>query len=74
MDYATNVVRINALARKLQKKTADSFADKKEVYLLATDIMMEANEIRRAANNERGRFANNLWDRLVNLLGFGRFR
>lgn len=72
MDYSTNVVRIGALARKLQNKTADSFANKQEVYLLATDIMLEANEIRRSMQDERWRTLNNWRFRLARLLGLWR--
>ena len=72
MDHSINVVRIGALARKLQKKTANSFADKQEIYLLATDIMLEANEIRRGINNARGRSFDYWWLKFARLLGFRR--
>jgi hypothetical protein len=46
MNLGEYVTRINLLARKLTTDTADSFADKSEIYKLATDIMLEANRIR----------------------------
>lgn len=68
IDYAESVVRINALARKLQKKTSSSFADPQEVYLLVTDIMLESNKIREAISG-RGNAFSAVRDWIANLLG-----
>jgi predicted small metal-binding protein len=43
-DHSNSVVMIGALARKLQNAAAGD--DRKEVYKIATDIMLEAHHIR----------------------------
>lgn len=51
-DYAQNVVAIGVLARQLQKQAAHPNNDG-AVYKLATDIIMECQEIRRIASQPR---------------------
>lgn len=50
-DYSKSVVAINALARELQKKAAVP-NNEKAVYKLATDIMLECQEIRDLTKQE----------------------
>lgn len=51
-DYASNIVAVNAMARELQKKSAKPFNDA-EIYKIATDIVMECQEIRRKTNQPK---------------------
>lgn len=51
-DYAGSVVAVNALARELQKKAANP-SNIGEVYKLATDIILECQEIRRLTNQPK---------------------
>ena len=51
-DYSSNIVAVSALSRELQKKSAKPFNDA-EVYKLATDIIMECQEIRRKTNQPK---------------------
>lgn len=50
-DYSKSVVAVNALARELQKKAAVPNNDR-EIYKLATDIMLECQEIRDLTKQE----------------------
>ena len=47
LELGFRVTKINAMARDLNHLTASSFTDKQEIYKLATDIMLEASEIRK---------------------------
>lgn len=51
-DYANNIVAVNVMARQLQKKAAHP-NNHAEVYKLATDIIMECQEIRRMTNEPK---------------------
>lgn len=51
-DYSMNIVAVGAMARELQKKSAKPFNDA-EVYKIATDLIMECQEIRRKTNQPR---------------------
>lgn len=48
-DYSSSVVAINALARKLQKEAAHP-DNVQAVYKIATDIMLECQNIRQLTN------------------------
>jgi hypothetical protein len=54
-NLGLSVARLNALSRELQIASADSFAPKKAIYQIATDIALEANEVRQMLeeSNER---------------------
>ena len=74
-NLGLSVTRLNALSRELQSASADSFAPKKVIYQIATDIAMEANEVRQmiGESNERRSPICVFFDWFRNLLGFRRF-
>jgi hypothetical protein len=73
MNHGYHITRLNALVRRLQSDSADSLADKKRIYELATEIMLEANHIR-GIMDERRTTASYIFGRALNLLGFRRVR
>jgi hypothetical protein len=71
MNHGYHITRLNALVRKLQSESADSLADKKRIYELATEVMLEANHVREVMN-ERRTYPSAFIDRFLNLLGLRR--
>jgi len=73
-NLGSSVTRLNALSRELQIASADSFAPKRVIYQIATDIAMEANEVRQmmGEQNERRSPVCVFLDWLRGLLGLGR--
>jgi hypothetical protein len=53
-DHSNSVVLIGTLARRLQNAAASN--DKKQMYELATDIMLECHHIRQVLGEPRGLF------------------
>jgi hypothetical protein len=74
-NIGLSVTRLNALSRQLQIASADSFAPKRVIYQIATEIMMEAHEVRQliGESNERKSSVDVFLDWCRNLLGFRRF-
>ena len=54
MNIGFHTARLNILTRKLTQMTSDSFAEKAGVYLLITEIMLEANHIREMTKDQMG--------------------
>jgi hypothetical protein len=71
MNHGYHITRLNAIARKLQTESADSLADKRRIYELATEIMLEANHVREIMDGRRTH-SDSIFDRALNLLGLRR--
>jgi hypothetical protein len=54
MNIGFHTARLSILTRKLTQMTSDSFTEKAEVYLLITEIMLEANHIREMTKDQIG--------------------
>ena len=58
MNIGFHTARLNILTRKLNEAISSSFAEKSEVYLLITEIMLEANHIREITKDQTGQLRN----------------
>jgi hypothetical protein len=71
-----HLTRLNILIRTMQTQAADSFADKKKIYELATEICLEANYIRQECGGEDARrpIDSSVFSRILSLMGIGGFK
>ena len=71
MNHGYHITRLNALVRRLQSDSADSLADRRRIYELATEVMLEANHVREIMDGRRTN-SDSVFDRALNLLGLRR--